>query len=103
MNTGIEIVNEGESICARIKGEIDHHRASLIREELDTLIAESRPDLLILDFGGVSFMDSSGIGLILGRYRAVSAYGGRILVKNAKSNIKKILELAGISKLISQA
>lgn len=96
----IQIYNEGDRITALINGEIDHHSAAGIRVQLDSAISGSQPKMVILDFSGVSFMDSSGIGLILGRLRTATAYGGTLVVKNPKDNIKKIIQLAGISKLI---
>ena len=59
------------------------------------------PSMLILDMSGVSFMDSSGIGLVMGRYKAVKAFGGRVEVKNTSSQLKKVMKLAGLDRLAS--
>jgi stage II sporulation protein AA (anti-sigma F factor antagonist) len=96
----VEIVNAGEQVTAGIKGDIDHHTASGIRTEIDAVLENTTPQLLILDFGGVKFMDSSGIGLILGRQRVLQTFGGRLFIKNATGHAEKIMNLAGLSRLI---
>ncbi len=69
------IDTEENRIVARLKGEIDHHNAKELRSDIDVAIDRNRPETVILDFSGVTFMDSSGIGLVMGRYKTVSAYG----------------------------
>ena len=68
-----------------LSGEIDHHAAQSIRREIDAQVDDRLPELLTLDFSGVTFMDSSGVGLILGRGRHISALGGRLTVQNPLS------------------
>lgn len=96
----LKIYNDGRRMTAAISGDIDHHSARAIRAELDEQISFSRPELLILDLGGVGFMDSSGIGLILGRLKAVRAVGGDILIKNARSEIAAVIKLSGLEGLL---
>lgn len=96
----LKVYNDGRRVTAAISGDIDHHTARMLRAELDELIGFSRPELLILDLGGVGFMDSSGIGLILGRLKAVRAVGGDILIKNARSDIEAVIRLSGLSGLL---
>ena len=67
---------DGNTLTIYLKGEIDHHTAREIREAADSLIQLNKPSVLRLDFSGVTFMDSSGIGLIMGRYRIMMLYGG---------------------------
>ena len=83
----------------RLCGEIDHHAARAIREETDTLIQQKKPKELKLDFSQVSFMDSSGIGLIMGRYRMMSLYGGYLKVVNVPEALGKLMILSGIGAL----
>ena len=66
------------TLAAYLSGEIDHHAAQTLRREIDAQVDDRLPELLTLDFSGVTFMDSSGVGLILGRGRHVSALGGRL-------------------------
>ncbi len=96
----LKIYNDGKRITAALSGDIDHHAAREFRTALDEIIARSRPELLILDMENVGFMDSSGIGLILGRLRSVRAAGGEILIKNASPGIAAVIKLSGLSTLI---
>lgn len=82
-----------------LDGEIDHHSACLIRASIDEAIIHKKPNLLILDFGGVSFMDSSGIGLVMGRYKLMKNVSGRIRVENLSPGAYKVMKLAGIERL----
>lgn len=86
----------GETLCAYLTGEIDHHSAQLLRVRIDGEISRRMPETLILDFGNVGFMDSSGVGLILGRARQMQAFGGRLVVQNPPEQIQKMLRLARI-------
>lgn len=97
----VNLKNEGEILIAEIIGDIDHHSARNLREEIDTKIIRITPKVLILDFEKVTFMDSSGIGLIMGRYKLLNPTGGRIIIKNSSTLIKRLLNLSGISKLAS--
>ena len=88
-----------EEITVFFDGEIDHHAAGLLRVSIDDAIRHKRPRLLILDFGAVSFMDSSGIGLVMGRYKQMRSVGGRIRVENLSPAAYKVMRLAGMDKL----
>lgn len=95
----IEINVTGEVLTARLGGEIDHHTAKGMREAIDYAIELNMPSLLVLDFGDISFMDSSGIGLVMGRYRNLAKSGAELHITNAPPTIYKMLKLAGIEKL----
>ena len=82
-----------------LSGEIDHNRAADNRASIDSRINSIRPKRLELDFSKVSFMDSSGIGLIMGRYRAVGLIGGDLKIKNIPENLSRIIELSGVTSL----
>jgi len=94
--TQVTLRQDGKTLTALLSGELDHHGASLLRETIDERISAAAPAVLILDFASVTFMDSSGIGLILGRHKLVSAMGGIVVVQNAPPNIKRTLAVAGI-------
>ena len=68
---------EKNRVTACLMGEIDHHGAGSLREEIDEMLKRVRPDILVLDFRDVTFMDSSGIGLVMGRYRLIPGVGRR--------------------------
>ena len=82
-----------------LSGDIDHHRAGNMRQNIDAVLREEQPSLLELDFSDVTFMDSSGIGLIMGRYRLQSSWGGRLIVTNVPPHIEKLMFLAGLGGL----
>ena len=86
-------------MTAVLSGEIDHHTAAQFREIIDQEVERLHPMLLVLDFGGIGFMDSSGIGLIMGRYKNAAEYGGRVQVTNAPPMIERMIKLAGIGRL----
>ncbi len=90
---------DGNSLTIYLKGEIDHHNAREIREATDSLIQQNKPSLLRLDFSGVTFMDSSGIGLIMGRYRMMLLYGGKTLAVNVPEGLERIMNLSGLGAL----
>ena len=89
----------GEVLYAYLAGEIDHDAAQSLRIQLDDALVSRTPQTMILDFGGVGFMDSSGIGLILGRVRTAALWGGRVTVRGLSPQLKKMAELSGISAL----
>ena len=84
-------------LCAYLSGEIDHHSAQSLRQQIDSRLMDGAPDRLILDFAEVSFMDSSGLGLILGRMKKMRGTGGSLTVQHPPEQIKKMLELAGVA------
>ena len=90
----------GGLLAVRVRGEIDHHSALGMRQGIDKLISEKRPEKLILDLSAVDFMDSSGLGLILGRYSAVRQVGGDMVILNPNKGVMKILKLAGVERMI---
>ena len=83
-----------------VSGEIDHHGARLWRTELDELIEVHRPAELILDLQGVAFMDSAGLGLILGRYRRMCTLGGSLCLLHAPASCIKMLRLSGADQFV---
>lgn len=87
------------TLTVRLTGEIDHHCAGKMRDEIDAAIEYHRPERLILDFGGVSFMDSSGIGLVMGRYRLMKSIGGEVTVANTPKPLKKVMRISGLYDL----
>ena len=92
----VEIQIKEDVVRAYLSGEIDHHSAAQIRETIDESIIQAAPAELILDFARVTFMDSSGVGLILGRGRQMSGLGGRLVVQNAPDTVRRMLDLAHI-------
>ena len=89
------------TLAAYLSGEIDHHAAQTLRREIDAQVDDRLPELLTLDFSGVTFMDSSGVGLILGRGRHVSALGGRLTVQNPPRAVRRNLPKSSTAGTLS--
>lgn len=96
----VDFTRSDNVLCAVLTGEIDHHTASDMRILIDSEAERIMPKTLILDFSGVQFMDSSGIGLILGRKKHVESMDGALFIKNALPCVRKIISLAGLEGLI---
>lgn len=92
----IEMRWEGRAAVAMLSGEIDHHTAKAIREEIDERVLEGGKTELVLDFSGVTFMDSSGVGLILGRKRLMEGLGGKLTVRSVPPSMRRLMALAGV-------
>ncbi len=95
----VKINVTGEVVTAYLTGELDHHTAKDMREAVDNAVELNMPSLLVLDFSGITFMDSSGIGLVMGRYRNLQKTGAVLHITGAPPTIHKVLKLAGIEKL----
>lgn len=95
----LRMENTSGGLTVWLSGELDHHAARMMREQIDAAVEKTRPSSLRLDFGGVGFMDSSGVGLIMGRYRLMQLYNGSLSVTGTSERIKKVIRLAGLDKL----
>ena len=91
---------EDRSLYAAVDGELDHHRAREILMELDRQIDQALPRRLTLDLGGVSFMDSSGLAVLLRAYRRMSELDGALRVVHVPQQATRVLRAAGLDKLI---
>lgn len=90
-------------LTASIKGDIDHHSASYLRGSIDEALKKFECRNLILDFTHVDFMDSSGIGVVLGRYKKMIKTGGRICICGCSVYVSKLLDMAGVFSLVDRA
>ncbi len=97
----IKISSTPIRITVKLSGEIDHHNAAALRLEADEAIQRSLAPNVRLDFDEVTFMDSSGIGFVLGRYRIVESYGGNVEVVNLSGRLYSMMKLAGLDKLVT--
>jgi len=98
----VKTTRRGQRITACLQGELDHHSAKTLREELDRLIADPSVQELELNMAEVPFMDSSGLGVVLGRYRALTARGGRLLLSGVTTPIDRIFRMSGLYTLVER-
>ncbi|MBP3380321.1 MAG: STAS domain-containing protein [Ruminococcus sp.] len=96
----MDIRSENGKAIAVLTGDIDHHSARKLRSELDSFVITMQPDILIIDLTSISFMDSSGIGLIIGRYKLLKELGGKLEVKSPQPYIRRVLRLSGIERIV---
>lgn len=98
MDINYEIDNR--NLIVQLYGELDHHIAEEVREEIDLTINQNSIKNVIFDFTEMNFMDSSGVGVVIGRYRKVSKLGGKVAAINLNSQVRKIFDLSGMNKII---
>ena len=87
-------------LTAYIDGEIDHDSAAKIRARIDGAAQSLKPKLLNLDFSAVSFMDSSGVGLVMGRYKNASVFGCGVKLVNMSQKVRRIMKMSGLEKIV---
>ncbi|MBU5591050.1 anti-sigma F factor antagonist [Clostridium sp. MSJ-4] len=89
-----------DKLIVSLMGELDHHSAEEVRAKIDDRLDRDKINRLVMDFSGVTFMDSSGIGVVIGRYKKLLARNGEICVVEVKDRVKKVFELSGMFKII---
>lgn len=87
-------------LMIRLPEEIDHHKSAYISDNADKFILKEEVNHVVFDFEDTRFMDSSGIGIILGRYKKISCFGGKVFAIHADKQIQRILYVSGLSKII---
>ncbi len=95
----VKFTENGRTLTVALLCEIDHHSAKPIREEIDKKMFQHRPDTLILDFSEVRFMDSSGIGLIIGRSELAGELSASVRIVGLSSALLRLVRLSGIEKI----
>ena len=93
---------KGNGLVVRLRGELDHSAAERLRGELDGLIERTRAKRLLLDMSELDFMDSSGIGLIIGRYKLMARRGGSVAVVGSNERVDRIFNMAGLYSLVER-
>ena len=99
-NGHVKLSMNENTLTARIFGEIDHHSAKTVREAIDSSLLSCSPDTLILDLSGITFMDSSGLGLVMGRYTKACDAGVSFSVTGATDRVSKMFDMAGLYRII---
>ncbi len=96
----VKFLNKGNVLVASIIGELDHHSAEYIRDKIDGELIKSTTKNIIFDFSKVSFMDSSGIGVIIGRYKNIQKLNGKAAIVKANDQISRIFLMSGVLKIV---
>ncbi len=91
---------ENECLIITTDKEIDHHSSELIREKADDLVIRNYIKNILFDFSNTEFMDSSGVGMIMGRYRMIQGINGKVGIVNTNKNIDRIVLLSGLHKVV---
>ena len=99
----VRLLGEKRAILVKVTGELDHHSAAAIKEEADNKMRSSNAVNIIFDFSEMTFMDSSGIGVIMGRYKKARSLGGRVIAYGVSPQNLRIMEMSGIDKIIKLA
>lgn len=92
--------DDSESLTIYLSGEIDHCAAEKLRDGIEKLIERSDAETLILDFHDVSFMDSSGVGMLIGRYKTMCAKGGKMAARCLSETVSRLYRMAGLHRII---
>ena len=96
----VQLIRRKKNLIVRLKGELDHHSAGIFRESVGKELAKEIHQNLILNLANLTFMDSSGIGVILGRYKQVKDKGGRVIICGLDKHHRRILQLGGLLTII---
>ena len=99
---GLELNISGNALVARPDCEIDHHSANQLRTQVDAAFEKSPCRHIVMDFSKVSFMDSSGIGMIIGRYKMAQKRGGKLALASMSDDIARIYQISGLAKIITK-
>ena len=92
---------KGGELTVFLTGELDHHTAKAARDAIDDIVSMRLVSTLVLNLDGLGFMDSSGIGLVLGRYKLLSEAGANLELSVKNAAIRRIFEMSGVNRLIS--
>ena len=98
----VYIEYEGRSLVCRLVGELDEHSAEFVRRRLDSTINENSFDAVIFDLSRLSFMDSTGIGVVIGRYKIIRKLNKPVYVRNPSPTVDKIFKMSGLYEIINK-
>ena len=90
----------GQTLVVLPIGDLDHHSVSDLREQIDKEVSEKKVKNILFDFSEVEFMDSSGIGLIIGRYKLMNSLAGLTGICNMKEELRRIFDVSGLKKIV---
>ncbi|MDR2939340.1 MAG: anti-sigma F factor antagonist [Clostridiales bacterium] len=97
----MDIYSQGNNLIIKIIGDIDHHSSEELRDKIDKEFFRLRCKNMVFDFNNVKFMDSSGIGMIIGRYKSIEKLGGSLCLCGIKGDLARIFEISGLYRIIN--
>lgn len=100
MSLQLELEHYRNVLIVRLYGELDHHTADIVRYKTEEAIMKGTSSHIILNLQNLQFMDSSGLGVILGRYKQVKGKGGKMVVCGVNANVHRLLEMSGLFKIL---
>lgn len=100
MSLTSEFIVHDQVLIVRLDGELDHHEADLLRSIWQQKLADNNVKHVILNLEGITFMDSSGIGVLLGRYKEITQTGGELILCSVQEQVKRIFDMSGLFKII---
>lgn len=101
MSLQIEIEQGRRALIVRLSGELDHHTAEVVKVRMEEAIGKGDATHVILSLENLDFMDSSGLGVILGRYKLITAKGGKMIVCGVKPSVHRLFEMSGLYKILA--
>ena len=96
----ITVTIKKKTLVVSLSGELDHHTAKDVKNLIEEVIKNRGVVNLVFDFTNLTFMDSSGIGVVIGRYKLISSIGGKVTIVSPAKNINRLLSMSGINKII---
>ncbi|SMO41085.1 anti-sigma F factor antagonist [Melghirimyces algeriensis] len=100
MSLHVDVSHYHNVLLVRLSGELDHHTATDVRERIDRELSKGIYAHLVLNLSDLTFMDSSGLGVILGRYRQVTQMGGKMVLCSVQPSVYRLFELSGMLKIL---
>jgi stage II sporulation protein AA (anti-sigma F factor antagonist) len=97
----IELEHHRRTLIVRLKGELDHHTADTVKVKMEEAILRGDVNHVVLSMKDLSFMDSSGLGVILGRYKLITARGGKMVVCDVNPAVYRLFEMSGLFKILT--
>ncbi len=101
MSLQIEMEQHRKALIVRLKGELDHHTAESVKARMEEAIERGDCHHIILSMKDLLFMDSSGLGVILGRYKQISSKGGKMIICHMNSAVHRLFEMSGLFKILT--
>ena len=96
----LDAARDGDTVTVRLRGDLDHGAADALRSEIDGWIADRTVRNLILDLKDLQFMDSSGVGFVIGRYKQLARRGGTVRVIHADKRMDRIFQMSGLYEIV---